>query len=274
MMPAPQAQVLSQLTKALFQAKMISVPEKWDGSLEDKFNMKLPEFQPGTPRPTNIFTPPSINKIAVDACNSVSEQFERFIDDVSSAICTGWESWQGTATFAGVIINAGVGILSPGGLIGGPQMSGPLVLADVEGTTKPGYLQHAQAVVSAIGEAWMEWATGYSNPALPFPGGMVASATMVPSPNVPMPIATGASAGDALLQPAPLKASMLTQYGPPGQHTDALFDAFSQAFCQVFQVWKGTSMISNVVGSGGVAPPPPSPPGPVAGAIGAGGAIV
>ena len=271
-MPAPQGQTLSELVKTLFRAKMIKVPDRWDGGLSDRFNAKTSEFQPSTPSPTGLFVPPSTSKIAVDASNSVGDQFASFIDDVCSAICLSWSTWQASATFAGVIINAGVGALTPGGLVGVGGMSGPLILANVKGT-KPGYVQYAQAIAMAIGQSWLAWQSGYSNPAIPFPGGMVASVTMVPSPNVPVPLASGASAGDALLQPAVLKAAMLAQYGPPGQHTEALFDAMAQGFCQVFLLWKGTSTITSILGAGGVAPPPPSPPGPVAGAVGVGGML-
>ena len=264
--------MLSQLVKNLFRAKGIKVPDSWDAGLADRFNTKIKEFQPATPRPTNIFLTPSTSKIAVDACNDVSEKFENFIDDIAAAICQSWSAWHGTAKFFGVIINAGIGLLPPGGLFGGMQMSGIMILAKTKMTT-PDYIRHAKAVAFAIGQAWMAWETSYIYTSIPFPGGMVCSTTMIPSPNVPLPIASGTAPGEALLQPALLKTSMLAQVGPPGQHTEPLFDAVAQGFSQVFQLWKTTALISNIMGAGGAAPPPPSPPGPVAGAIGNGGAV-
>ena len=76
-----------------------------------------------------------------------------------------------------------------------------------------------------------------------------------------------------MMQASSLKALMASQVAPPGPHDDELFDSIAQAFAQVFMTWKGTSMISNIMGVGGVAPPPPAPPGPVAGAVGNGGAV-
>ncbi len=271
-MPAPQAKMLSELVKNLFRAKGIKVPDSWDSSKEDKFNIDTPEFKPSAPRPTNIFISPSPSKIAMDACNTVSEQFEQFIDDISSAICTSWSAWQGAAKFVGVIINAGVGILPPGGMVGAGQMASPMILAKVKGAT-PDYLKYAKAIAFAIGQAWTTWETGYTHSSIPFPGGMVCSITMPPSPNAPLPLASGVSPGEAMIQPATMKAAMLAQFGPPEQHTEPLLDAFAQAFNQIFQTWKASSMITNIMGAGGAAPPPPSPPGPVAGAVGNGGMI-
>jgi hypothetical protein len=264
--------MLAQLIKSTFKAKAIKVPDGWDKSLEDKFNTKINEFQPSVPNPTNLFASPSTNKIAADASNTISEKFDQFIDDISSAVCQSWAAWHGAAKFVGVLINAGIGVLSPGGLVGAGQMSGPMILAKAKGTTAE-YMKHAKAIAFAIGQSWTVWETGYTHSSIPFPGGMVCSTTMPPSPNIPLPIASGASPGEAMLQSAALKSSMLAQFGPPGQHTEALFDAVAQGFSQVFQTWKASSMISNIIGVGGVCPPPPSPPGPVAGAIGNGGQV-
>jgi hypothetical protein len=271
-LPAPDANLMSQLAKANFLSKGIKVPSSWDTSLEDSHNRKVGDFQPGVPRPTNIFIPPSLDAIAVDACNKVSEGFEGFIDDACAAICGSWSSWQSAVKFVGVIINAGVGILPPGGMVGGGMMAGPMILARMK-KSGGNYALYANAVASAIGQAWTAWEAGYANPALPFPGGTACSTTMPPSPNTPLPLASGVSPGDALMDASLLKASMLGLLGVPGEHADPLFDSLAQAFAQLFLTWKGTTMISNVMGAGGVAPPPPAPPGPVAGAVGNGGSL-
>lgn len=263
---------MAQMVKADFLSKGIKVPSSWDAGLEDPYNGKLPEFKPGVPRPTNIFLSISPAKIATDACNDVSERFEALIDDVCGAICGCWGTWQGSVKFAGVVINAGIGILLPGGMVGGGLMAGPAIAARTQ--QKGGnYTMYANAIASAIGLAWTAWELGYTNPAIPFPGGMVCSATMPPSPNTPIPLASGTSPGDALIGASMLKTSMLGMLGAPGQHADPLCDSFAKTFAQLFQTWKGTTMISNVIGAGGVAPPPPAPPGPVAGAVGAGGTL-
>jgi hypothetical protein len=271
-MPAPQPDQLGQIAKSLFKAKAISIPPSWDPSLQDLYNMKKGEFAPGVPKPTAIFAFPSVNKIALDACNTISDGFEGFIDDAASAICGCWSTWQSSVKFVGVIINAGVGMLNPGGLIGGGNMAGPMILAKFA-QKGPNYVKYANAVANAIGTAWTTWELGYSNLAIPFPGGMACSSTMPPSPNTPVPLASGVSPGDSMMQADTLKGAMIGNLGGPGEHSEALFDCIAQAFAQTFMTWKGTSMITQIMGSGGVAPPPPAPPGPVAGAVGSGGSL-
>jgi hypothetical protein len=271
-MPAPDAKLFAQLAKAQYLAKAVSLPPSWDSGLEDDVNGKTPEFGPGVPKPTNLFMPPSPKKIAVDAANAISDGFNGFIDDVAAAVCGAWSNWQSAVKFVGVIINGPIGILPPGGMIGGGMMATPMILAQFN-QKSANYTLYGSAVAFAIGQAWTAWELGYTNPAIPFPGGAAASATMPPSPNTPIPLASGVSPGDAMMEAATLKGLMSSQVAPPGLHDDELFDSISQAFAQLFLTWKGTSMISNIMGVGGVAPPPPAPPGPVAGAIGSGGAV-
>ncbi|HLF06111.1 MAG TPA: hypothetical protein VI893_02860, partial [Thermoplasmata archaeon] len=70
---------------------------------------------------------------------------------------------------------------------------------------------------------------------------------------------------------------MKANYGAHPKHpelTKAVFDSFAGALAQTFTAWKAGTMITQLVGVGGVAPSPPLPPGPVAGAIGSGGTLV
>jgi hypothetical protein len=270
--PAPDAKLFAQLAKTQFTSKGKKIPSEWDASLEDDVNGKTPEFGVGVPKPTNLFVPSATKKIAVDACNTISDGFAGFIDDVAAAVCGAWANWQSSVKFVGVIINGPIGILPPAGMIGGGMMATPMIMSQFN-QKSANYTLYGSAVAFAIGQAWTAWELGYTNPAIPFPGGAAASATMPPSPNTPVPLASGMSPGDALMEASSLKGLMTSQVAPPGPHDDALFDSIAQAFNQVFMMWKGTSMISNIMGAGGVAPPPPAPPGPVAGAIGSGGAV-
>ncbi|HUI01868.1 MAG TPA: hypothetical protein VLU99_00775 [Nitrososphaerales archaeon] len=271
-MPAPQASLLAQLAKTQYISKAVKLPPDWDAGLEDEVNGKTPEFGPGLPKPTNLFIPPSTKKIAVDAANAISDGFNEFIDDIAKAICAAWANWHSTVKFVGVIINGPIGILPPAGMIGGGMMATPMILSQFN-QKSANYTLYGSAVAFAIGQAWTAWELGYTNLSIPFPAGAVASTTMPPSPSVPIPIASGMSPGDALMDASMLKTLMSSQVAPPGPHDDELFDSIAQAFNQVFTIWKGTAMISNIMGAGGVAPPPPAPPGPVAGAIGNGGAV-
>jgi hypothetical protein len=287
-MPAPQAKMLSQLVKTLMMSKALKIPEdpltdiQQKGKEEDSNPIDdLAEFKPDMPKPTNIFQPASMKKIQVEAANTVSEQYEKFIDNVCDGICKTWGNWQNSAKIMNVVINGPIGILPPGGLLGMNMMSADMIKMNIDmfsGDNKETiYKDYVEAIVKAIAQAWNAWEKGYTHTNIPFPGGAVCSTTMPPSPNVPLPVISGMSPGDALMVPATLKALMIgfiSGKGTIDKYSDALFDSFANAFNTVFTTWKTSSMLSNIMGSGGVAPPPPSPPGPVAGAMGMNGMIV
>ena len=207
--------MLAQLAKAQYTAKAVSLPPSWDSGLEDQVNAKTPEFGPGVPKPTNIFVPPSPKKIAVDAANAISDGFNGFIDDVAAAVCGAWANWQSAVKFVGVMINGPIGILPPAGMVGGGMMATPMIMAQFN-RKSANYTLYGSAVAFAVGQAWTAWELGYTNPAIPFPGGAAASTTMPPSPNTPVPLASGVSPGDAMMQASSLKALMASQVAPPG----------------------------------------------------------
>lgn len=287
-MPAPQAKALSQMVQMLVKAKAIKIPPDPLSDIQKKGKKeesnpidKTKEFKPGVPKPTNLFQPASMKKIQVDATNDTSDKWIAFIDNVCKGICSAWSNWQSSAMINNVIINGPVGVLPPGGLLGMNMMSAEMIKSGIDlfsGDNKEQiYQDYVDAIVKAIAQAWSAWEKGYTVPTIPFPGGAVCSVTMPPSPNTPLPVIAGMSPGDALMIPATLKATMIGLISGKGkidQISDALFDAFANAFNTIFTTWKASSMISNILGSGGVAPPPPSPPGPVAGAMGMNGKIL
>jgi hypothetical protein len=287
-MPAPQAKMFSQMVQGLVMAKGIVLPENPLTDIQTKAEKedsnpldKLDEFKPAVPKPTNLFQPASMKKIQVDATNDISDQWISFIDNVCSGICKAWSNWQNSAMINNVIINAAIGILPPGGLLGMNMMSADMIKMNIDtasGDNKEQiYVDYVEAISKTLGQAWSVWESGYIHTSIPFPGGAVCSTTMPPSPNVPVPVASGMSPGDAMMVPATLKGMMILQImgkGTVDNLSDALFDAFANAFNTIFTTWKASSMISNIMGAGGVAPPPPSPPGPVAGAMGLNGKII
>jgi len=287
-MPAPQAKALSQMVQMLIKAKAIKIPPDPLSNIQQKGKKeesnpieKTKEFKPGVPKPTNLFQPASTKKIQVDAANDTSDKWIAFIDNVCKGICSAWSNWQSSAMINNVIINGPIGVLPPGGLLGMNMMSADMIKTGIDvfsGDNKEQiYKDYVDAIVKAIAQAWSAWEKGYTVPAIPFPGGAVCSVTMPPSPNTPIPVIVGMSPGDALMIPVTLKATMIgfiSGKGKIDQLSEALFDAFANAFNTIFTTWKTSSMISNIMGSGGVAPPPPSPPGPVAGAMGMNGKII
>jgi hypothetical protein len=145
--------------------------------------------------------------------------------------------------------------------------------------SKPGDLElfrrHAEAIAESCCSAFDAWARGYSAQ-LSYPAGAACAATLPPTPNVPLPLGGGRSSGEAGMRAGPLANGMMRAYGRYPKHpelTRAVFESFAEAFAGAFQNWKSATMLTQVVGAGGVAPSPPLPPGPVAGATGNGGSL-
>jgi hypothetical protein len=87
-----------------------------------------------------------------------------------------------------------------------------------------------------------------------------------PTPNVPLPLITFSSPGEAALSAGALKG-MMTAFlaDPKANHALDLFDALSKAFNTIFQTFKATTMVQNVLGMGPIPTfaPPFVPVGPV-----------
>lgn len=269
-MPALQGSQLAQTAKMMFKAKSIRLPTNFQG---------LPPQAPFGPQdqkvpdPNALFMAASTLSYHVDTAKAISKDVEDLIDACSEAIGNAFAQFQSSAKFAGVLINGPVGTAFPGTLVAPPVMSGPAIFSRVNlAGRQPMFIQYARSITFAIGTAFETWRSGYLVTLL-FPGGSLCSVTMPPSPNVPVPVAAGASPGDALMTPQALKGMMVANHGILGNHALEIFDAMAQAFALLFQQWKAATLITNVIGSGGVAPPPPAPPAPVVAAIGNGGTL-
>jgi len=94
-----------------------------------------------------------------------------------------------------------------------------------------------------------------------FPGPMAP-----PTPNIPLPLITLSSPGEAALSAEALKGMMVSYLADPAaNHAMDLFDALSKAFNTLFQVFKASTMVQNVLGMGPIPTfvPPFVPVGPV-----------
>lgn len=263
-MPAPNAQLLSQLTRTNFSAKGIRIPVDWAPPGEqfpDAFAPSERQVAPGSP--TELFHAATLNKYHVDAAAGMSEKLGAYIDGVCGAICSAIGNWMQTAMVSGALINGPVGTLLPGGVVAPPLL--PLILGQAPKTT-PLEAQYSVAIANAFSSAWLAWQTGLTG-MLTYPAfAAVPSPVAPPMPNVPMPLVTFASAGEAMLAPAALKGAMVAMLGnPTAQHAPALFDALAQAFATVFPMFKATTIVQNVLGTGPVPTfaPPFVPVGPV-----------
>jgi hypothetical protein len=270
-MPPPNKSMYAQMAKMLFAAKAIPLPQDWsqpNNQFSDAFSASERTAAPNPP--TNLFRQATLNKYHVDTARDIGKKFEGFVDGITGATCDGIGNWLSMATIAGVMITGPVGMLMPGNVIGPPL--GPLILATAPKAT-PQELKYSNAVANAFGTAWQTWSAGLtgvlSYPAFAaFPGPVAP-----PMPNIPMPLVAFASPGEAMLSPAALKGVMTANLGDPtALHAVDLFDALSQAFPAVFTIFKASTLVKNVLGTGPIPTfaPPFVPVGPVLGGVATG----
>lgn len=262
--------MLVMLAKMNFCSKAIKLPMGW--STPGDHYPKA--FQPGeeavSPNPPlNLFREESLNKYHVDAAGDIGKQFEAYIEGICGAIHGAVDTWTKTSTIQGVIINA---VSAAGGMVVGPPLA-PLILAQGP-KSKPQELKYTTAIANAVGTNWLPWQSSIKVPGLPwypafaaFPGPVAP-----PVPNIPTPLIALVSV-DATLSPDALKGMMMANLGDPtALHAADLFDAIARAFNTVFTMYKATTPVKNVLGTGPIPTfaPPVVPVGPVVMGIGTG----
>jgi hypothetical protein len=263
-MPAPNAKQLAELTKTNFRAFQIKIPVDWSqpgDQYPDAF--KPTERAVPPPPPTAIFFPATANKYHVDAAKEMSDKLTAYIDGICDAICAAIDNWMKMVMLTGAIINGPVATLIPGGFVSAPLL--PLILAKAPKKT-PMENRYSLAIANALSTAWQAWQMGLTGmlmypPFAAFPGPMAP-----PTPNVPVPLVTLASPGEAMLAPSTLKASMVGMFGDPkAAHAEKLFDALCKALATVFPIFKSSTLVNNVLGMGPIPTfaPPFVPVGPV-----------
>jgi hypothetical protein len=157
-----------------------------------------------------------------------------------------------------------------GGQIVGPPLM-PLIMASAP-KASPSELKYSNAIATTLGNAWLTFTATVKVTGMPwYPAfAAVPSPVAPPAPNVPCPFA-------ALMQvPVSISASvtkmqMIAALGDPqAQYHKEIFDAVSDAFEKSYNIWKGTTMVTNVLGTGPVPTfaPPYVPVGPVMGGVG------
>ena len=271
-MPAPQAQMLSQLTKLNFIAKMIKLPTDWQDMGEqypDAFDPSELAVPPNSP--TTLFIQATLNKYHVDTAKKIGEDFEKYIDGICGGICDGIDKWMKMTAINGVLINAVVGTLFPGCVMGPPLM--PLILATAPMKT-PQEIKYSNAIATAFGTLWQPWHMGLTG-MLMYPPTFAVCPSPVhpPTPNIPLPLITLSSPGEMGLSAMSLKSTMEANLADPtAHHASDLFDALAKAFNTVFQLFKVSTLVQNVLGTGPVPTfaPPFVPVGPVVAGIGTG----
>ena len=267
-MPAPQGKMLAELAKMNFVSKSVKLPLDWSQPADEGSSKYDDAFAAGEKmaapnQPLNLFREASLNKYHVDAAKDIGQQYAKFIDGICGAICDGIDKWMKMAMVASAIINGPVGTVLPGGVTGPPLF--PLIFATAPKST-PQEMKFSNAIANAFGTLWQPWHMGLtgvlSYPAFAaFPGPMAP-----PMPNIPVPLITLSSPGEAGLSPSSLKGMMNANLGDPkAQHASDIFDAISKAFNNVFQIFKASTLVQNVLGMGPIPTfaPPFVPVGPV-----------
>jgi hypothetical protein len=265
-MPAPQKAMFAELAKLNLKAKAIGLPVKWQTPTGNQYAnaFALAELAVA-PDAASVFLAKSPNKYHVDTQKTVGKGFADFIDGICGAICSGIDQWMKMTSIAGMMINGPVGMVLAGNVVGPPLF--PLIFAQAPVNT-PQLMKYSKAVAQTFSTAWQAWQAGLMGqlmyPAFAaFPGPMGP-----PMPSVPMPLIAFASPGEAMLSPASLKGQMIANLGDPqALHHQDLFDAIAQAFGTVFPIFKATTLVQNVLGTGPIPTfaPPFVPVGPVVG---------
>jgi hypothetical protein len=192
--------------------------------------------------------------------------YPAFINQISEAISSAWATWQASATLVGVLIN---GVTAIGGGVVGPPWA-PLILARSPQT--PAGLKLSQIIAGAMGDGWLQFTASMKVPGLPwYPAfAAVPSPVAPPMPNVPVPVAA-LTMNPAVVSNGILKNAMVVKHAGASSSDQNLYEALADAFEKVFDVWKVSTMVTNVLGTGPVPSftPPYVPVGPVVGGIGA-----
>jgi len=258
--------MLSQLGKLNFKATAIGLPVKWTTPRGEQYTKAFAISElVNPPDAASVFLVKSPNKYHVQTQREIGKGFADFIDKISGAICDGIDKWMKLTMVSGMVINGPVGMVLPGNLTGPPLM--PFILASAPVNTAQ-FMKYSKAIAQVVSTAWQTWQSGLMGqlmyPAFAaFPGPMAP-----PTPCVPMPLIAFSSPGEAMLSPASLKAQMIANLGDPDAlHHKELFEAVAQAFNTSFTLFKATTLVQNVLGTGPIPTfaPPFVPVGPVVG---------
>jgi hypothetical protein len=134
-----------------------------------------------------------------------------------------------------------VGTVLPGNVIG-PDVK-PIVYSNLP-LRRDYERRYAKAISDGFSQCWREWHMGLAG-VMPYPP--VVPPVIPPRPNIPVPLITLPSAGEGSLSPTVLSARMLAGLTEPKYHAKQLFDSIAKAFTPMFQLFKGTTLITGSI---------------------------
>lgn len=245
---------MQQLARAKFMSFGLKVPTNWQEPSGDAGKQYSDAFKPEekatAPGAPPLFQPASLNKYHTDTQKMHVAKIGKFIDDTCSAICSAWGQWQSLATFAGFIV---AGPMVTVGQLAAPPLQ-PMILASAP-KSSPQEMKFSNTIASVISTAWLTFTATIKSPGLPFYPAYAAVPTPVapPMPNVPFPIGAFAQVPVSISANV-LKMQMVGQHADPqAPFHQELFESIATAFENCYNLWKGTTMVTNVmaVASGG-----------------------
>jgi hypothetical protein len=262
---------VQQLARLKFTSFNLKVPSNWRdpaGDAGDHYGRAFkPDEKASSPGMPPLFQPASLNKYHTDTQKMHIGKIGGFIDGMCSAICSAWSQWQTAATLVGVVI---AGPVATGGQIVGPPWT-PLILASAPKAT-PMEMKYSNVIAQVIGTAWLTFTATVKVTGMPwYPAfAAVPSPVAPPAPNVPCPF------GVLMQVPVSISASVLKMQmvgqlaDPQAPFSSELFESISDAFEKTYNLWKVSTMVTNVLGTGPVPTfaPPYVPVGPVVGGMG------
>ncbi|MDQ3367687.1 MAG: hypothetical protein M3680_19875 [Myxococcota bacterium] len=272
-MPAPQASMMKQLARLKFASFQLKVPLNWQPPqgdpgaqhYADAFKPEEKNTAPAVGAPP-LFLPASMNKYHTDTQKMHHAKVGAYIDGICDAVCSAWSQWQATASMTGILVNA---VTASMGQIVAPPLA-PLILAAAPKLT-PMEMKYATAIANTLSAAWLTFTATVKIPGLPFYPAFAAfpGPLAPPMPNVPVPFAVLTQVPISISTNT-LKMQMVAALGDVQAPFHAeLFEAIAHAFEQCYNLWKVSTMVTNVLGTGPIPTfaPPYVPVGPVLGGM-------
>ena len=240
--------MMQQLARTKFMGFALRVPSDWQEPSGDAAKQYGDAFQPSertsAPGAPPLFQPASLNKYHTDTQKMHIAKIGAFIDGVCSAICSAWSQTQSLASMAGLVVTGPV--VTVGQLIWPPMQ--PLILASAP-KSSPMEMKYSNVIATVISTAWMTFTATVKVPGLPFYPAYAAVPTPVapPMPNVPFPFAALVQVPVSISSNI-MKMQMVGQLGDPkAPFHQQLFESITFAFEQCYNLWKGTTMVTNVM---------------------------
>ncbi len=271
-MPGLQPSMMKQLAKLAFKAHAIQLPVNWKQPSADPDKKQYPDaFKPSeratVPDPSKLFLPATVNKYHTDSVKTVSGNFEKYIDGITAAICSGIDMWRLQAKFKDLKIMAVSAIGAPG-CLDGPELKSLILMSAPMSTAQE--QKYSKAIASHVSEAWKKWQDKVTVPGLPWYPAFAAfpSPQAPPMPNVPTPLIACPSPMMSEMTPEQLKKGMIDKLGESdAQHHKELFDSIAKAVGALFLAWLPQQQVMLVMGKGPIPTfaPPYVPVGPVVG---------